>query len=167
MTEWRPVVGFEDLYEVSNKGGVRRMDRLVPHGTGTRFLRAREIQPYTHASGHRRVRLYRDGIHHRYVHRMVLEAFIGACPPDHECCHRDGDPANNNVENLYWGTASDNTQDRVRHGSHNFARKTHCPAGHEYNAQNTYLRPDRTGRCCRICQRAASQRHRARQRAMA
>lgn len=51
------------------------------------------------------------------VHRLVLEAFIGPCPPGMQCCHEDGNPANNNLANLRWDTPKNNTADQVRHGT--------------------------------------------------
>lgn len=51
-----------------------------------------------------------------YVHRLVLSAFRGECPEGFEACHNDGNPLNNVLENLRWGTPSSNQQDAVRHG---------------------------------------------------
>jgi hypothetical protein len=50
------------------------------------------------------------------VHRLVLEAFVGPCPPGHECRHLDGNPANNQLSNVVWGTPAQNAADRRRHG---------------------------------------------------
>ena len=52
----------------------------------------------------------------RKVHQLVAEAFIGSKPSGMYCCHRDDDPSNNNVENLYWGTPSQNEFDKIRNG---------------------------------------------------
>lgn len=52
------------------------------------------------------------------IHRLVLETFIGPCPPGMECRHLDGNPRNNRLENLCWGTRSENQQDSVGHGTH-------------------------------------------------
>lgn len=52
------------------------------------------------------------------VHRLVLEAFVGACPAGMECCHGDGVPANCRIDNLRWDTRKNNAADRVRHGTH-------------------------------------------------
>lgn len=51
-----------------------------------------------------------------FVHRLVLEAFVGPCPPGMECRHLDGDPTNNHISNLAWGTPKENAEDRERHG---------------------------------------------------
>lgn len=51
------------------------------------------------------------------VHRVVLEAFVGPCPIGMEGCHFDGDPTNNNLENLRWDTPESNRTDLDRHGT--------------------------------------------------
>lgn len=53
----------------------------------------------------------------RLVHRLVLEAFVGPCPEGMECRHLDGNPANNRLDNLCWGTRRENCEDAVRHGT--------------------------------------------------
>ncbi len=98
------------------------------------------------------VNLTRDGEQKvRRVHQLVMEAFVGPCPPGLEVRHLDGDPANNCLENLKYGTHEENMQDMVRHGRTNSA-KTHCPQGHEYTEENTYVNA-RGGRECRQCMR--------------
>ncbi len=58
------------------------------------------------------------GIPHRfYIHRLVLETFVGPCPEGMEGCHNDGDPWNNDVKNLRWDTPKNNQADRVKHGT--------------------------------------------------
>src|SRR5690606_15066309 len=59
----------------------------------------------------------------RYVHELVLEAFIGPRPRGHQCCHRDGDGLNNSVENLRWDTRAGNHHDRIEHGTDNRGEK--------------------------------------------
>jgi len=53
----------------------------------------------------------------RYVHRLVLEAFVGPCPPGMEGCHNDGNPLNNTPSNLRWDTHAANHADTRRHGT--------------------------------------------------
>lgn len=53
----------------------------------------------------------------KYAHRLVLEAFVGPCPPGMEACHKDGNPKNNALSNLRWGTSKENGLDMVRHGT--------------------------------------------------
>lgn len=93
IEEWRPVVGFEGLYEVSNLGRLRGARRK---GTDGRISRP---------CGYVRIRLYRDGVGYAVkVHRLVLEAFVGPCPSEMEGCHNNGKPDDNRVTNLRWDT---------------------------------------------------------------
>lgn len=152
---WKPVVGYEGLYEVSDHGRVR-----------SGKLKGRTLKLWANTGGHLRVPLYRDGqMSMRYIHRLVLEAFRGSCPPGHEACHYDDDPSNNRLENLRWDTRSSNELDKVRNGNHNNAKKTHCPQGHEYTPENTYRRSN-GARMCRTCHRDRERaRYEARRRA--
>lgn len=147
--EWRPVVGYEGIYEVSDLGRVRSLPRrLVPN---MRLMTLMEA-----GGGHLRVCLSRgDGTWVlRYVHALVAEAWHGPRPTArHEVCHNDGDPKNNVASNLRWGTRSDNMWDRVRHGVHHLAARTHCKYGHEFTPENTRI-ASQGQRKCRICQRA-------------
>jgi protein gp37 len=51
------------------------------------------------------------------VHRLVLTAFVRPAQPGEQACHRNGDPSDNRLSNLYWGTQQANWQDRIRHGN--------------------------------------------------
>lgn len=78
----------------------------------TRFdRRTRRGQP----SGYLSVQLGRG--RPAYVHRLVLEAFVGPAPSaEHEGCHGNGDRSDNRIENLRWDTPAGNTVDRYLHG---------------------------------------------------
>ncbi len=52
----------------------------------------------------------------RYVHHLVLEAFVGPCPEGMECCHGPGGASDNGVENVRWGTPEENDGDKHLHG---------------------------------------------------
>lgn len=150
---WLPVVGYEGLYEVSDHGRVRSVDRTIVGSDGVRQRHSGQmlVQGTNSTCEHRLVKL-RSGHQRRvarYVHRLVLEAFVGPCPEGHEVCHNDGDPTNNHVSNLRYGTVSDNRYDSVRHGTHVEARKTHCPRGHVLDDPN--LVPSLKVRGCRSC----------------
>lgn len=51
------------------------------------------------------------------ISRLVLLTFVGPCPKGMECCHWDGNPFNNKINNLRWGTRRSNIQDAFRHGT--------------------------------------------------
>jgi hypothetical protein len=115
---WKPVVGHEGAYEVSNLGQVRSLDRLVPHRrkTGT-FMRKRKgqmLRPGRKACGHVSVAVGKGNS--VSVHVLVLEAFVGPRPDGQEACHQNDVPDDNRLENLSWGTRSKNLLDAVRNG---------------------------------------------------
>ena len=105
--EWRPVVGFEGLYEVSSDGRVRR-SLSAPVSRST--YPGRELNP-DYSTGYARLSLTRDRKCHRLqVHRMVARAFLGEARPFAHVNHKDGDKKNNRVENLEWCSSQDNTR---------------------------------------------------------
>jgi hypothetical protein len=162
MIEWRPVIGFEGFYEVSNEGGVRSVGRTVQISSGRfRTYRARDISPAVASSGYYTVQLSipERGARTYCVHRLVAEAFYGA-HPGMEVRHLDGTRANNHVSNLAWGTHSQNTLDKRHHGTDHNANRADCKRGHRLVPPN--LNPSvsrRSGgrwRGCLACSRALS-----------
>lgn len=90
MEEWKKVIGYEGLYEVSNLGNVRNVRRNT-------LLRLSENQGYI------QVCLYKNGIRTGLkVHRLVAQAFIPNPYNLKEVNHKDENPSNNIVENLEW-----------------------------------------------------------------
>ena len=153
MTEqWRPVVGTTG-YEVSDQGRVRSLDRYIDHPVTHRVrLPGRVLKAALQNGGHLKVGLGRGRVDQ--VHRLVLAAFVGPCPEGMEVRHLNGDPTDNRLENLTYGTRAENIADAVRHGTHVQARKTHCVHGHPYTPENTGIRiksNGRTQRWCRTC----------------
>lgn len=120
--EWRPVVGFEDRYEVSNRGRVRSLPRRVTqtgrYGEFERTIGGRLMNAHL-SKGYRRLSLRDErGCHLVTVHRLVAMAFLGPPPfADSQVAHGDGVRVNNNVENLRWASAHENAEDRVGHGT--------------------------------------------------
>lgn len=76
------------------------------------------IQPRIGTTGYLSVNLRWGGSKRNVaVHRLVLETFVGPCPPGMECRHvPDFDPANNRLDNLQWGTPKENQNDKRIHG---------------------------------------------------
>ena len=109
LEEWRGVGIFSKFYEVSNKGRVRTIAHKVirkngrPHTVKERILK----QPCDEW-GYPMVKI---GGHTVKVHRLVANAFLGKKEDGMEIRHLDGNPKNNNVTNLKYGTHSENMRD--------------------------------------------------------
>lgn len=161
--EWRPVVGYEGLYEVSDYGRVRSLDRWVTRGSAHHVQPGRVLRPGTTKGGHQLVALSVNGVATSlFVHRLVLAAFVGPCPDGMEGLHWDDDKLNNKLTNLRYGTRGDNLRDMVRNGRHWQAKKTHCKRGHEFTPENTFSQGGNRRGCitCRGLTAAAGYRRR-------
>jgi hypothetical protein len=116
---WEWVVGFLNYYKVSTYGRVKSISRIVPNGQGFRKTPCKILVP-SHGNkgkGYPKVVLCKKGkLHYFNVPILVLIAFKGPRPPGMECCHKDDNPLNNHVDNLYWGTRDQNREDAIRNG---------------------------------------------------
>lgn len=108
--EWKSVVGFEGLYEVSNSGNIRSLDRAVIDNKGkTRALKGKDLKPFISGGGYLQARLSKDGIKYQpYLHKIVAEAFIDN-PNDYgEVNHINHNKLDASVANLEWCDRSQN-----------------------------------------------------------
>ncbi|MFV8317080.1 NUMOD4 motif-containing HNH endonuclease [Mycobacterium sp. 23] len=159
IENWKPVPEWEKLYEVSDLGNVRSLDRWVRNGGGGFLYRGRLLQPSVGKRGYLVVGLSDGAARTRAgvkVHRLVLAAFVGPLPDGMMGLHQNGNKLDNRLTNLRYGTNADNQYDSMRHGTHPWASKTHCPAGHEYSAENLVVSTRGDGRefrACRTCRR--------------
>lgn len=110
---WKPVVGYEGLYEVSDLGQIRSLVRK----------RIRKLA--STRDGYCVVGLWKNkSVKLKPVHRIVLEAFIGPCPAGMESRHfPDNSRSNNQIANLSWATKAVNSADKKYHGT------VHRPSG--------------------------------------
>lgn len=158
---WLPVPGW-DGYLVSDWGNVYSQAREIQRSGRIRSYRraGRYLKPSPNDDGHLTVNLHANGRPKRYrIHQLVMLAFIGPPPDGMEVCHRDDDPANNQLANLRYGTRSANRYDAVRNGRHPLANRTRCINDHEYTEANT-LRNKRGHRSCRACKQDSKKRSR-------
>lgn len=118
---WLPVRGYEGLYEVSDKGRVRSLDRKVIYSTGREVLhRGRILKDTAGKAGYPQVVLTKDKEKKNYsVHRLVAEAFIPNPENKEQVNHIDRNKENNNISNLEWVTHQENADHAVASGYHN------------------------------------------------
>lgn len=160
--KWLPVVGHEGAYEVSDSGRVRSLDRVLARGHNVRGLMLKLVsQAASGPDARQTVSIHQDGKQStRLVHHLVLEAFVGPRPVGMEACHGDGDASNNTLSNLRWDTHRENEADKLRHGTHVNASKTHCIRGHELASPNLVPSELDLGfRKCRACSIATAHAH--------
>ena len=103
IEEWRPIEGYEGLYEVSSYGRVRSLDRYVKNGCSYRLHKGKVLSLLKGEYGYLQVNLHCNGkMYKKYVHRLVAETFLPN--PDNlpEVNHKDEDKSNNRVDNLEW-----------------------------------------------------------------
>lgn len=110
VERWVPVVGFEQLYEVSNHGRVRTVEHVVLRSNGVpQTIKARMKTATTRRDRRRMVTLSSNRKSRVYlVHRLVAFAFLGSPQGNQQVNHVDGDPANNNLSNIEWVSPKEN-----------------------------------------------------------
>lgn len=117
--EWKDVPGYEGLYQVSDLGRVRSLDRSVPHPwcpwARPKFIKG-SIQNLRKGV-YQEIGLRKNGkVVFFLVHRLVLLTFAGPCPEGMETRHYpDNDPYNNRLNNLQWATKKTNASDKIIH----------------------------------------------------
>lgn len=139
--QWKPIPGFDGHYEASDTGLIRSLDRTITtfSRTGKPYqqLRPGRVLKPGKIGWTKHLHVVLEGRIDRTVHSLILETFVGPCPPGMEALHHDDDPSNNNLSNLSWGTRSENAYDAIRNDRHFNAGITHYKRGHELTPENT------------------------------
>lgn len=119
--QWRPIPGWEGLYEVSSFGRVRSVARTVQATNRTMHYKPKVLKQNIDSGGYAQVTLC-DHAKRRTVgvHVLVATAFLGDRPQGADICHNDGRATHNHPHNLRWGSRSENCKDKKKHGTHNF-----------------------------------------------
>lgn len=146
--EWRPIEGFAGRYSISSLGRVRR----DAPAKGTR--RGRVLDTYTTRTGYKQVRLTQgtgEKSASYFVHRLLALTFIPNPDELPFVRHLNDKSWDNRLENLAWGTQSDNMYDRVANGNHPYANRNSCGEGHPLSGDNLTTRSDTGSRICVIC----------------
>lgn len=141
---WKPIPGYEDSYEVSDRGNVRSIDRKFIMKNGVkRHVKSRILSQTPNGRyGYMGVNLGNGN--RKYVHRLVASAFLDLEKGD-EVDHINGDTSNNSLSNLRCVTHADNMKLQRE-------RKPFCKRGHKYE-DVAFWRPDgrrECGECRRI-----------------
>lgn len=106
----------EDFYTVGSDGSVWSCSPLGRGKDRKKQSRWRRLKDRPLGKGYRAVGTATQKT--LYVHHLVLEAFVGPRPAsDFEACHNNGDPSDNRLVNLRWGTREDNRRDMLSHGT--------------------------------------------------
>lgn len=138
--------GYEDTHLISREGVVKSLPRNTSPG--------RVLTPQVDRYGYLYVSISSHGkTKAEKVHRLLLSTFDRPPLPGEVARHLDGNPQNNVLENLAWGTQKDNEEDKKRHGTHANTQKEACPRGHHYEGNNLIVTKGGDRRC-RSCYRA-------------
>lgn len=131
---WKDIQGYEGLYQVSNLGRVRSLDRVIQYKNGSKHLHKGNILPQRKRrrnSNYLSVSLYKNDIGKTcVVHRFVAIAFIPNPENKPQVNHKDENPENNCVENLEWVTSYENMH------YNNLTERRTKPLGKPVNAYN-------------------------------
>ena len=133
MEEWKDIVGYEGLYQVSSEGRVKSLDRTVlgKNRWGGKRLRTFKGAILKQFFNHYWiVDLCKNGVpQHHLVHRVEYEAFYGPIPEGMQVNHIDENPLNNRLENLNLLTPSQNINWGTRNERDRFKKLNKKRAG--------------------------------------
>ncbi len=124
--EWRPIIGYEGVYDASNFGRIRRVKPEKNTFAGRIMRQCKDRYGYPH------LKLCKDGERKGYgTHTLIIGAFVGPCPVGKQVNHKDGDKTNNCIENLEYVTQRENNEHAFRLGLKNM---DHVVGERHYNS---------------------------------
>jgi len=111
---WKEIKGYENMYQVSNLGKIKSLKRYIYNNRYGQSLVSEKILKAGKNYGYLHVLLCKNGQMKNFkVHRLVAQAFLRLDITNKKLCvcHKDDNPQNNKLDNLWLGTHKDNTQD--------------------------------------------------------
>lgn len=117
---WKPIPGYENLYEASIFGQIRSLDRITVTKSGIkRSIKGKLLkQIYSNKDPRPQVSLCKNFTVCIFrVHYLMMLTFVGERPEGLEICHNNGDTTNNCIGNLRYDTQSNNNKDKLLHGT--------------------------------------------------
>lgn len=140
---WKPIPGYEGLYEVSTKGRVKKLERVTVRKNGRKYhKKERILKSWTNYKGYLCVNIYSNEGKQKYatIHRLVAKAFIPNPDNKPQVNHKDEVKTNNCVENLDWMTAKENNNygtriERITKAIDKDTRKAICEAARKVNSK--------------------------------
>lgn len=156
MEEWKPIKGYEGLYEVSNLGRVKSLNRKILCSNGLiKEIKEKILTPKDNGKGYLNVILSKNGNHKNfYIHRLVAEAFIPNLENKEEVDHINTNKYDNNVDNLRWVTRCENcnnplTKKRIKDNHADVSGENHPRYG-KYNNGKKIVQLNENGEFVKI-----------------
>jgi len=117
---WKNISGYEKLYQISNFGNVKSLPKKRKGPNWIKITDEIILKQSIDKWGYHAVKLTKNGnSKFHLVHRLVLYAFVGKENKGQETLHLDDNTHNNNINNLKWGTKSENIKQMHAHGRKN------------------------------------------------
>ena len=122
MEIWKDIPGYEGKYQASTEGRIRSVNRVVKgkcHFTGDNFdrqIKSRILRPGRYCKSKHISVVLGHGTVGKPVHQLIMLTFVGEKPEGREVLHKNGDPTDNRLENLRYGTRTENILDVYRQG---------------------------------------------------
>jgi hypothetical protein len=135
---WKPIVGYDGFYEVSNMGRVRSLDRI---DSNNHPIKGCMVKLHKQNNGYLLVDLYKNGKRkHHLIHRLVAQAFIPNPKNKSEVDHINTDRTDNRVENLRFTTRAENMNNPLTKNKMSKTHKWLCANDEQEKTRLDYVR---------------------------